>query len=229
MSDLSGFSPRLRPQPVHQRGVHVTVEPYDRGEHGAALWDALGGTAEAVNTLLRFFPQPDFSGPDDFYAWLEAQNASGNLVTRVFRQAGTGTVVGMASYMRIDENNGSIEIGTVAHGPAMQRTPMATEVQYLMARHVFDDLGYRRYEWKCNSEHVVSRAAAARLGFTFEGVFRNHMVAKGKNRDTAWFSMIDSEWPSIRAAFEAWLAPENFDADGRQVRGLGEIRSGGAK
>ena len=224
MSDLSGFVPRLRPQRVHQRGLYVTVEPYDEGEHGAALWQALGGSADAVNVLLRFFPQPDFSGPADFYAWLDQQNASGNWVTRVFRRAGDGAVVGMASYMRIDEANGAIEIGSVAHGPAMQRSPIATEVQYLMARHVFDDLGYRRYEWKCNSEHVVSRAAADRLGFTFEGIFRNHMVAKGKNRDTAWFSMIDSEWPAIRAAFEAWLAPSNFDAEGRQVRDLKSIR-----
>ncbi|TNB49928.1 GNAT family N-acetyltransferase [Martelella lutilitoris] len=224
MSDLSAFAPRLRPQPVHQRGLYVTVEPYEEGSHGAALWEALGGSAEAVNGLLRFFPQPDFSGPADFYAWLDQQNASGNWVTRVFRTAGDGTVVGMASYMRIDENNGSIEVGAVAHGPAMQRSPIATEVHYLMARHVFDDLGYRRYEWKCHSENAPSRASAERLGFSFEGIFRNHMVAKGKNRDTAWFSMIDCEWPTIRAAFEAWLAPANFDADGRQVRDLRAIR-----
>lgn len=210
LADLSGFSARLRPQPVHQHGVYVTVEPYNREDHALALWDALGGTAEAVNALLHFFPQADFSTADDFYAWLDAENVAGHWVTRVFKKAGTTTVVGMASYMRIDESNGAVEVGGVAHGPQMQRSAMATEAHYLMARHIFDDLGYRRYEWKLNDENAKSHAAAKRFGFTFEGVFRNHMVAKGKNRDTAWYAMIDGEWPAVRAAFEAWLSPDNF-------------------
>ncbi|AJY48121.1 GNAT family N-acetyltransferase [Martelella endophytica] len=225
MEDLSRFTPRLRPQPVHQRGISVTVEPYDVHDHGAGLWQALGREPAAVNALLQYFPNQDFTGRRDFDAWLDEQNASGQYVTRVFRRAGGGEIVGMASYMRIDERNGVIEVGAVAHGPAMQRSVMATEVHYLMARHAFDDLHYRRYEWKCHNENAKSKASAARLGFTFEGVFRKHMVAKGRNRDTAWFSMIDEEWPVIRAAFEAWLSPENFDGEGRQRRELAEIRA----
>ena len=117
-----------------------------------------------------------------------------------------------------------IEVGHIWYSPALQRTRLATEAMYVMARHVFDDLGYRRYEWKCNALNEPSRRAAVRLGFTFEGVFRQHMVIKGENRDTAWYSMLDSEWPAAKAAFEAWLRPENFDAEGRQLRSLAELR-----
>ena len=114
-----------------------------------------------------------------------------------------------------------IEVGHIVYSPALQRTPLATEAQYLLARYVFETLGYRRYEWKCNALNAASRRAALRFGFTFEGVFRQHMIVKGRNRDTAWFSMLDGEWPARKAAFERWLAPDNFDADGRQkVRAL---------
>ena len=131
----------------------------------------------------------------------------------------------MANYMRPDPANGVVEVGGVAHGPAMSRSPLATEAHYLLARHVFDDLGYRRYEWKCHNENEPSKVTAKRYGFSFEGVFRQHMLSKGKNRDTAWFSMIDGEWPVIRAAFEAWLEPDNFDEAGRQKRRLEELRA----
>ena len=116
-----------------------------------------------------------------------------------------------------------IEVGHIVYSPALQRTPLATEAQYLLARYAFETLGYRRYEWKCDALNAASRRAALRYGFTFEGIFRQHMIAKGRNRDTAWFSMLDSEWPARKAAFERWLAPENFAADGRQIVSLSAL------
>jgi RimJ/RimL family protein N-acetyltransferase len=135
----------------------------------------------------------------------------------------TGKATGWASYMRINPTHGVIEVGNILFSPALQRTRAATEAMYLMARHIFDDLGYRRYEWKCNAENAPSRRAALRFGFTFEGIFRQHMVVKGHNRDTAWFAMLDHEWPARKRAFEAWLQPENFDDSGRQRRSLAEL------
>jgi len=130
------------------------------------------------------------------------------------------TAAGYASLMRIDAANGVVEVGNVLFSPSLQRTPAATETMYLMAKYIFEELGYRRYEWKCNALNLPSRRAAERLGFTYEGIFRQHMVVKGRSRDTAWFSMLDSEWPARRRAFEGWLAAENFDADGLQRRTL---------
>ena len=128
----------------------------------------------------------------------------------------------MASYLRIEPEFGVIEIGHIWFGVPLQRTTAATEAIYLLARHAFDDLGYRRLEWKCNALNAASRRAAERFGFTFEGVFRQHMVVKGRNRDTAWYAIVDEDWPAIRSAFQAWLAPENFDSQGIQVRSLGD-------
>jgi RimJ/RimL family protein N-acetyltransferase len=128
--------------------------------------------------------------------------------------------VGYASYLRIEPAHRCIEVGSILFTPLLQRTPGATEAMYLMARHVFENLGYRRYEWKCNALNEPSRRAALRLGFTFEGIFRQHMIIKGRNRDTAWYSMLDSEWPARKASFEQWLAPDNFDSHGRQKQSL---------
>jgi RimJ/RimL family protein N-acetyltransferase len=144
--------------------------------------------------------------------------------THVFRACHTGEMLGMSSYMRIRPEVGSAEVGCVMFSKALQRTPAATEAMFSMARHLFDDLGYRRYEWKCDNDNAASRRAADRLGFVPEGVFRQDLVVKGRNRDTAWFSMLDGEWPRIRSAFEQWLAPENFDSAGQQRRRLREIR-----
>lgn len=221
MRDLSNYKVPA-PAPVRLEGRFVVVEPYDRTAHLEVLWDGLGGMG--INPLLTYFTQPDFSGIDDFGNWLDAMKKAGWL-THVFRDKSSGKVVGMANYMRADAANGVVEVGGVAHGPAMSRTPLATEAHYLMAKHVFEDLGYRRYEWKCHSENEASKTTARRYGFTFEGVFRNHVISKGANRDTAWFSMIDSEWPTLKAAFEAWLAPENFSSDGNQKKRLEDIRN----
>jgi|HubBroStandDraft_1064217.scaffolds.fasta_scaffold157384_2 RimJ/RimL family protein N-acetyltransferase len=134
-----------------------------------------------------------------------------------------GLAKGWATFMRIDAANGVIEVGNILFSPALKRTRAATEAMYLMASHVFDHLGYRRYEWKCNALNEPSRRAALRFGFTFEGIFRQHMVVKDRSRDTAWFSMLDHEWPARKKAFEAWLEPGNFHGDGRQVKGLGQV------
>lgn len=136
----------------------------------------------------------------------------------------TGTAVGVATYLRIDPPNGAIEVGHINYSPRLQRKPAATEAMYLMMRRVFDELGYRRYEWKCDSLNAPSRAAAARLGFRYEGTFLQATVYKGRNRDTAWFAITDKEWPSVKAGFERWLDPANFDADGRQRAGLAALR-----
>ena len=223
MEDLSNWKPRPAPQPVTLKGRLVTIEPYDREIHGDALWNALGGLG--TNERLHYFAAPDFANAGDFMDWLAKVQQSGWL-TEVFRDNRTGEVVGMAHYMRADPANGVVEIGGVGHGLGMARSPISTEVHYLMARHVFEDLGYRRYEWKCHDGNAASKVAANRLGFAFEGVFRKHMLSRGKNRDTAWFSMIDDDWPRIKAAFEAWLAPDNFDDDGGQKRKLEDIRNG---
>jgi RimJ/RimL family protein N-acetyltransferase len=134
-----------------------------------------------------------------------------------------GRAVGIATLMEIRPAMRVIEVGHIVYSPLLQRTPLATEAQYLLARYVFETLGYRRYEWKCNALNAPSRRAAERFGFTFEGVFRQHLIVKGRNRDTAWFSMLDSEWPARKAAFERWLSPENFDAAGQQKTSLAAL------
>lgn len=223
MRDLSSYKPAA-PAPVTLKGRFVTLEPYDRAKHLADLWDALGG-ADAINELIRYFPNDHYDTPEAFGTWLDNVRDNSGFVTLVARENATGKVVGMASYMRPDPKNGVVEVGSVAHGVAMKRSPMSTELHYLMAKHVFEDLDYRRYEWKCHNENEPSKVTAKRYGFSFEGVFRQHLISRGQNRDTAWFSMIDSEWPVIGKAFEAWLAPENFDADGKQKRKLEDLRA----
>jgi RimJ/RimL family protein N-acetyltransferase len=224
MRDLSQFKGCPAPAPVTLQGRFVTAVPFDRAAHLENLWVALGGSG--TNDLLKYFPQDAFPNADGFGDWIEGAQKAFGWVTLVFLENATGDVVGMASYMRPDPKNGVVEVGSVAHGAKMQRSPLATEAHYLMAKHVFDDLDHRRYEWKCHNENEPSKATAKRYGFTFEGVFRQHMISKGVNRDTAWFSMIDGEWPVIREAFEAWLAPENFGPDGLQKRKLEDIRAG---
>lgn len=221
MRDLSNWKPRPAPEGFSVTGHYVMIELFRRDVHETALWDALGGTG--INELIRYFPNGPYSAPGQMADWLEANTRSG-MVVCIFRSRRSGDIVGMASLMRADPANGVVEVGSVAHGAAMARTPMSTEAHYLMARHVLEDLGYRRYEWKCHNENAPSKVTAARLGFTFEGVFRQHIVSKGQNRDTAWFSMIDGEWPILKTAFEAWLDYSNFGPDGQQKARLEYLR-----
>ena len=199
----------------------MRLEPVDPGRHADDLFLASEGAPELWN-YLAYGPFPN---QQVFTEWLVERADSNDPLFYAVVDRDSGTARGMASLMRIDQDNGVIEVGHIWFAPVLQRTRQATEAIYLLARDVFDDLGYRRFEWKCDSLNLPSRRAADRFGFVFEGVFRQHMVIKDRNRDTAWFSILDGEWPVVRAAFEAWLAPANFDGEGRQRRSLAELRS----
>ncbi len=157
-----------------------------------------------------------FTSPEEFTEWVKAREAARDPWFYAFVRRDTGKAVGMGAFMRNDAANGVIEIGHIWMSPELQQTREATEAIYLMMRHCFDDLGVRRLEWKCDSLNAPSRKAADRFGFTFEGIFRQHYIIKGRNRDTAWFAMLDTEWPKAKKAFEAWLKEDNFDAGGQQ-------------
>jgi RimJ/RimL family protein N-acetyltransferase len=201
-------------------GETIRLEPIDLERHAHGLYAAQHG----ARALWKYLPDGPFRSEDEFRAWLARCDASDDPLYFAIVDRESGRPLGMASYLRMTPAHGVIEVGYIWYSPALQRTRAATETMYVMARHVFDDLGYRRYEWKCNALNEPSRRAALRLGFTFEGVFRQHMVVKDRNRDTAWYSMLDSEWPRVKAAFEAWLRPDNFDAAGIQLRGLADLR-----
>ena len=168
-----------------------------------------------------------FAGPfaefGSYRSWLEQAAGADDPLFHTIIDRETDKAVGVAAFMRMDRANGVIEVGNINYSPLLQRKPAATEAMFLMMRRAFAELGYRRYEWKCDSLNAPSRAAALRLGFRFEGIFRQAVVYKGRNRDTAWFSIIDREWPALRTAYEQWLAPANFDAEGRQRRRLGAL------
>ena len=216
MTDLSHWTARPRPERRPHEGRYVRLEPLDAARHGDDLF-AAGPTDDA---LLRYLPERPFADRASFQPWLDKAAVSEDPMFLAVVDKESGRAEGRLSLMRIDAANGVIETGHLLFGPRLGRTRGATEAIYLLARHVFDDLGYRRFEWKCNDANEPSKRAALRFGFVFEGVFRQHMVVKGENRDTAWFSIIDTEWPARKAAFEHWLAPSNFDKDGRQIQSL---------
>ena len=195
-------------------GAYCRLEPYVAEQHGDDLFTAVGGPDN--DDLWTYVPAGPYRHARELNATLDHTRTLRDWRTMVIVDALDGAVLGMASYMRRRPEHGCVEVGCVVFSRALQRTRIATETLYLMARHVFDDLGYRRFEWKCNAANAASMRAAVRFGFTFEGIFRNDMVVKGQNRDTAWYSMIDSEWPDIKAAFQTWLDAGNFDGAGRQ-------------
>ena len=205
---------------VALEGELVRLEPVDVAQHADQLFAAQSSAPE----LWEYLPYGPFANETAFRVWLTERAATSDPLFYAIIERKSGRALGMASLLRIEQGHGVIEVGHIWYSPALQRTRLATDAMYVMARHVFDDLGYRRYEWKCNALNEPSRRAAVRLGFTFEGVFRQHMVIKGENRDTAWYSMLDGEWPAAKAAFEAWLRPENFNGEGRQLRSLAELR-----
>lgn len=210
-----------RPQRIRLEGRLIELEPLSPA-HSDALWQAAGNAhGRDLWTYLSDGPYEDRAA---FDAAIEAKAASLDPLYFAIIDKRSGIAAGYASYLRIEPRHGCIEVGSLLFGPALQRTPAATEAMYLMARHAFEDLHYRRYEWKCNALHTRSRQAALRLGFTFEGVFRQHMIVKGRNRDTAWFAMLDSEWPERKLALERWLDPSNFDEHGRQKKRLADFR-----
>ncbi len=200
--------------PAHEtmRGQRCDLEPLDLERHGDALFEANERGDGSNWTYLFAEPPPS---REAYLAYMRATFTGPDPLCYAVLDRTTALAVGVASYMRIVPEHGCIEVGHINFSPVLQRTPVATEAMYLMMRHVFE-LGYRRYEWKCDSLNAPSRAAAQRLGFSFEGVFRHAIVYKGRNRDTAWYSITDAEWPAIRLAFEQWLDPANFDAHGSQ-------------
>ncbi len=218
------WTPAEAPRREALRGSHVLLRPLDANadaeplyavshppEGDPAIWDYLfEGPFESAKELGQLLAQAETSDDPLFFTLVGLREEC---------------PLGLASYLRIEPEHGSIEIGNIWFGTPLQRTTAATEAIYLLARHAFDELGYRRLEWKCNALNAPSRRAAERFGFTFEGVFRKHFVVKGRNRDTAWYSIVDNEWPAICAGFEAWLAPGNFDADGTQRHLLAELRA----
>jgi len=222
--DLKQWKPAAVPRPVTLYGKTVMLEPLNAELHTADVWQAVHGHDE-VWTYLADGP---YASEADLRRALEEKQAGSNAQFFALITEENGRAEGYASYMRIEPAHGVIEVGNILLTPTLQRTRAATEAMYLMALHVIEDLGYRRYEWKCNAENEPSRRAALRLGFTFEGIFRQHMVVKGRNRDTAWFAMLNSEWPARKRAFEAWLDPSNFDDAGRQRVSLGEIAGAGS-
>ena len=205
-----------RPERVVLEGRHVKIVPVDAAAHAADLY--AGSKDEA---LWRYLFNGPYADEAEFRAWLEGRAQSEDPLFFTILDRASGAPAGYCSLMRIEPVHRVIEVGNILYLPRLQRTVGATEAMYLLARYVFEDLEYRRYEWKCDSLNAPSRAAALRLGFTFEGIFRQHLIVKGKNRDTSWYSMLDTEWADRKRAFEDWLAEGNFDAAGNQKTRLG--------
>jgi RimJ/RimL family protein N-acetyltransferase len=218
--EMRGWTGCAPPPRAPMSGRYCRLEMPDVERHAADLHRA--NTAASDDGNWTYLPYGPFSDLASYRAWLAEKAQSYDPLFHVIVN-GRGAAVGVAAFMRIDPPNGVIEVGHVSFSPRLQRTAAATEAMYLMMRRAFDELGYRRYEWKCDSLNMPSRRAAERFGFTFEGIFRQALVYKGRSRDTAWYSMLDSEWPSRKNAFEQWLAPDNFDRNGCQQRPLSAL------
>ncbi|MFC8127431.1 GNAT family N-acetyltransferase [Streptomyces sp. NPDC057302] len=217
-ASLPNWTPRPAPARVDLDGAYCRIEPLDAERHADDLYAAYATATDGRN--WTYLPDEPFESAGQYRRWAEAAARSADPLHYAVIDRTSGKAVGTLSLMRHDPANGVVEVGYVVFSPLIQRTPLSTEAQYLLMAYAFDKLGYRRYEWKCDALNAPSRKAAERLGFTFEGVFRQAVVYKGRNRDTAWYSIVDGEWPRLREAFRAWLAPENFSEDGRQRRSL---------
>ena len=216
--EVAGWVPPPAPADLVLEGRAVRLEPLSADLHAADLYAAFSGHDE----LWTYMPNGPFVSAGAYHRWAKEAEGGADPYFLVLRDRVGGHCIGIASYLRITPQMGVIEVGHICFSPAMQRGLAATEAMYLMMDWAFR-AGYRRYEWKCNALNIPSRRAAQRLGFSFEGLFRLHMIVKGRNRDTAWFSVIDSEWPALSEAFRAWLSPANFDAEGRQRERLSDL------
>ncbi|QIL72986.1 GNAT family N-acetyltransferase [Diaphorobacter sp. HDW4B] len=217
---MPDWTPRAQPSGVTLKGLFCQLEPIDASKHAAELFAAYR-TAPQGWTYMVAGP---FEREEDYRAYAETIAKSTDPRHYAVIDLKSGKAVGTLSLMRIDPNSGVIEVGNVMFSPLLQQTPISTEAQYLLMAYAFDQLGYRRYEWKCDALNAPSRTTADRLGFTFEGVFRQAVMYKGRSRDTAWFSIIDAEWPKVKAGFESWLAADNYTADGKQKQSLKALR-----
>ncbi len=224
IGQLVDTRPAQRPGPVVLEGRFGRVEKLDAKSHTEGLWDAVRSDA----TLWTYLGYGPFADAAEFATWVPERDKLDDPYSYAIVDGSTNRAVGIATLMEIRPAMRVIEVGNILYGSPLQRTPLATEAQYLLARYAFETLGYRRYEWKCNSHNAPSQRAAERFGFSYEGLFRQHMIIKGRSRDTSWYSMLDSEWPARRAVFERWLAPDNFDAQGRQKQSLMAIMDAGA-
>jgi RimJ/RimL family protein N-acetyltransferase len=217
------WEPRPRPPRSGIRGRLVRVEPLDPERHVEDLFTAFREDREG--RIWTYLPYGPFETLAAYRAFVEGECQGEDPLFHAIVPVKDGRAAAVAAFLRIDPDFGVLEVGHICYAPRLQRTPAATEAMYLLARRAFDELGYRRYEWKCDALNARSRAAAERLGFRFEGVLRQATIYKGRNRDTAWFSIVDREWPALKAAFERWLEPANFDRGGRQRRTLTELRA----
>ena len=220
--EVAEWTERPRPSRTPMEGRYCRLEPIDADRHAAALFDAWSEAPDDRDWTYLFADRPADAAA--CLAYVRKCAESNDPLHFAIVDFATGSAVGSAALMRIEPAHGVIEVGGITYSPRLQKTRAGTEAMYLLMRRAFDELGYRRYEWKCDALNAPSRAAADRYGFQYEGTFRQVVVYKGRSRDTAWYSILDREWPSIRAAFESWLAPDNFDATGRQRRSLAEIR-----
>lgn len=220
--DLPEWTPRSLPPRRAIEGRFCILEPLDASKHAADLHTAYAQAPDGRDWTYLGVERPADADLTRAYAERIAKSTDPMHFAVIDRRS--GRAVGTLALMRIDPANGVIEVGSVNFSPLLKNTPMSTEAQYLLMKLVFDELGYRRHEWKCDNFNEPSKRAAARLGFQYEGLFRQAVIYKGRGRDTAWFSIIDSEWPALRTAFERWLAPENFDAQGRQRMSLDKFR-----
>lgn len=203
------------------KGRYCRLERLNAADHSDALFDAF--SEDTSNKIWTYLPFGPFENGEEHHVWTLNAQASTDPYFFAIRDLERDRVTGYASLMRIKPAAGSIEVGSINYAPALQKTRAASEAMYLMMRHAFEDLGYRRYEWKCDALNAGSCKAARRLGFTFEGIFRQALVYKGRNRDTAWFSILNSEWPRLKSGYEHWLDPDNFNADGQQKRALSSL------
>jgi RimJ/RimL family protein N-acetyltransferase len=218
---LPGWTARPRPPRQPLAGRYCRVEPLDLERHAAALHAA--NLADAEGRIWTYLPYGPFATLEAYRDWIKASALGEDPLFHAVVDLADGQPAGVASLMRIDPANGVIEVGHINYAPRLQRRTAASEAMFLLMSRVFDELGYRRYEWKCDALNGPSRAAALRLGFVFEGVFRQAVVYRQRNRDTAWYSITDKEWPAVKAAFQRWLDPANFDGAGRQREGLSAL------
>ena len=223
LEDLSNWKGCARPERVVLEGHYVRLEPLDAAAHGDGLFEA--ATAGDADARFLWLPETKPESRAAFQPWLDKAESSPDPMFFTVIDKASGRVAGRQTIMRIDAPNGVAEIGNIHWGPLIQQRPATTEALYLTALYLFDALGYRRFEWKCNNRNEPSKRSALRYGFVFEGLFRKLMVVKGENRDTAWYAMTDDDWKVAKPAFEAWLAPENFDAEGKQIKRLEDLRA----
>lgn len=219
--EVPGWTARPTPPETTMEGRLCRVERLDPARHGPSLWET--NELDKKDQRWTYLGYGPFANQADYHAWLDDVAPGNDPMFHAIVDQQTDQALGVASYLRLDPANGAMEVGHLNYSPALQGDPRATEAMFLMMRRAFDELGYRRYEWKCNALNAASRQAAIRLGFQFEGIFRQAGVSKGRNRDTAWYGMTDGDWARLQPVYERWLAPENFDAEGQQKERLSNL------